>query len=317
MKTLALASLLFCLVLLGQPSRSQAGCGCDKLPPEPAAVIQNAAFPGMPVTFFYNKFKVGQTWTVVFHSASSTVSVQGSVVLKRTITDPTGSTKQPQLVIVVPDLPMGPTSLEVSMSKASFVVPKESFTVIGKPVMIAEQAGNYAVKNYTTGVGADGTLYISLGGLNQVCKPMEIRGLSTNYPLRFANWGDVVILNHQGFFIDSFDKPSADHFFIQPLSGGTSDRVDYFRHSFAQYCADHQPGGVKAIDPQDPNWHLDGTAHTDYSTLIFAISGRLSDGSIPKAGDASFALTLQASIGDNNEMWAHEKAEESVSGAGK
>lgn len=314
MKTLAFASLLFCLVLLGQLPRSQAGCGCDKPPPAPAAVIPNVAFPGMPVTFFYNKFEVGQTWTVVFHGASSTVSAKGSVVSKRTLTD---GTYQPQLVIVVPDLPMGPTSLEASMSKASFVVPKEFFTVIGKPVMIAEQAGNYAVKNYTTGVGADGTLYISLGGLNQVCKPMEFRARMNDYPLRFANWGDVVILNHQGFFIDSFDEQSADHFSIQPLGGRTSDRVDYFRHSFAQYCADHLPGGPKEVDPQDHNWHLDGTAHTDYSVLIFAINGHLSDGSTPKAGDASFALTLQASIGDNNETRAHEKEEESVRGASK
>ncbi len=141
---------------------------------------------------------------------------------------------------------------------------------------------------------------------------MEFRSTIKNYPLRFAD-GAVAILNSQGFFIDAFNQQSADHFLIQPLGGPTSDRLDYFRHSFEQYCADHQPGGAKEVDPQDPNWHLDGTVHTDYSTLILAISGRLDNGTTPQAGKVSFSLMLQASIGDNNETWAQEKPEESFS----
>ncbi|MBI3799913.1 MAG: hypothetical protein HY268_23435 [Deltaproteobacteria bacterium] len=312
MRTLALTSLLSCVLLLGQPVRLQAGCGCDKPPPAPAAVLPNAAFPGMPVTFFDDHLKVGQTWTVVFRNGSDVATVTTSVILKRALTDPSTPTYQPQLVITVPPFPVGPTRIEASAKKASFLVPAESCTVIGKPVVVAEQSGNYAVKNYVTGVGSDGTLYISLGGLNNVCAPMKFKAMLTNYPLRFAD-GAVAILNSQGFFIDAFTQQSADHFSIQPRGGSTSDRLDYFRHSFEQYCADHQPGGVKEVDPQDPNWHVDGTAHTDYSTLILAISGRLDDGTTLQAGAASFNLTLEASISDNNETWAQEKEEESLS----
>jgi hypothetical protein len=176
-------------------------------------------------------------------------------------------------------------------------------------VVASEQTGKYIVKHYVTGVGADGTLYISLGGLNNVCQPMEFRAVARGYPLRFAH-GAVAILNTQGFFIDALSPPSADHFVVAPQEGLASDDLGYFRHSFAQYCADHQPGGPKEVDPQDPNWHLDGTAHTDYSTLILAISGGLDDGTIPPAGPVSFDLMLQTQLGDPAQGWAQEKGEE-------
>lgn len=48
--TLTVASFLAGLFLLGGPATTQAGCGCDKPPPAPAAVIPHVAFPGMPVT---------------------------------------------------------------------------------------------------------------------------------------------------------------------------------------------------------------------------------------------------------------------------
>jgi hypothetical protein len=313
-RTIVLASLLAGALLLSGPHPAQAGCGCDKPPPAPAAVIPNAAFPGMPITLFHNSFQVGQMWNVGFHSGSATVTVKAVVVLKRTLTDPSGMTYKPQLVVSLPNLPMGPASIVASTENASLVVPQESFTVIGKPVVVAEQAGNYAIKNYTTGVGSDGTLYISLGGLNNVCKPIEFRTLMTNYPLRFAS-GDVVIVNFQGFLVDSLDAQSADHFFIAQQRGKTSNLLDYWRHTFEGYCANHQPGGAKEVDPQDLDWHLDGTPHTDYSTLIFAIAGHFNDGSLPKAGSVSFDLNVQAALGDNNEAWAQEKEEERVLGS--
>ena len=37
---------------LGWPPPVEAGCGCDKPPPEPAVVIPNVAFPGMTVQLF-------------------------------------------------------------------------------------------------------------------------------------------------------------------------------------------------------------------------------------------------------------------------
>jgi hypothetical protein len=306
----ALTALLFCLFLLSQPTPLHAGCGCDKPPPAPAAVIPPVAFPGMSVTLLHDSFQVGQTWTVVFRSGAAAVSVPSAVVAKRALADPQSPpTLHPQLIVPVPVLPLGPTQIEVFAGTDSFVVPAESFTLIGKPVVASELTGKFSVKHYVTGIGADGTLYISLGGLNNVCEPMEFNAYAKSYPLRFVD-GAVVILNRQGFLIDAFNQQSADHFSIQRGDGANTDLLNYFRHSFVQYCADHQPGGPKEVDPQDSNWHLDGTAHTDYSTLILAISGRLDEQTIPQAGEVSFELRFQTKVTDRNDIRAQEKGEE-------
>jgi hypothetical protein len=287
--------LLTTVLLVGSPPPADAGCGCDKPAPAPATVIPQAAFPGMPVTLFHESFRAGQAWKVTFQNNTTQVTATATVVSKRTLTDPTGATYVPQLVVAVPKINMGPARLTAVREKVSFSVAETQFTVIGKPVAVAEQAGSLLVKRYTTGVGADGTVYISVGGFNNVCQAMEFRAMLNNYPLRFGV-GDVAITNHQGFFIDALDTYSTDHFSILPPVGSTSNILDYFRHSFTQYCAAHQPGGLKEVDLQDQNWHRDGTAHTDYSTLIFAIAGHLVNGSAPRPGSASFDLQLQADM---------------------
>lgn len=302
-------TLLVSLLLIDQPIAVYAGCGCDKPAPAPATIIPNVAFPGMLVTLFHDSFQEGQTWEITFQNDATLVTVPAIVVSKRMLTDPTGTTYTPQLVVAVPNIAVGPTRVTAFREGASFTVLEPSFTVIGKPVAVAEQAGAFLVKKYTTGVGMDGTLYLSVAGLNNVCQAMEFRTMLKNYPLRFG-MGDVAITNHQGFFIDALDTYSADHFNIQPSGGPNSNRLDYFRHSFTQYCAAHQPGGVKEVDPQEMNWHRDGTAHTDYSILIFAIAGHFDNGSEPSPGSASFDLHLQTTIGNNNEIWAQEREEE-------
>jgi len=267
----------------------------------------------MSVTLFHPGLQEGQPWTVVFRNGGASAEVSTTVVSKRDLTDPpdrqSPPTYQPQLVVPVPNLSKGPTEIEAFTDTDSFVVPRESFTVIGKPVVVSEHTGKFLAKKYVTGIGSDGTLYVSLGGLNNVCEPMEFKALARSYPLRFAD-GAVVMFNSQGFFIDAFNQQSADHFSIQRVDGANTDLLNYFRHSFVQYCADHQPGGPKAVDPQDPNRHLDGTVHTDYSTLIFAISGRLDNQTIPQAGEVSFDLKLQTEVTDRNEIRAQEKGEE-------
>ncbi|NOT54234.1 MAG: hypothetical protein HOP18_06475 [Deltaproteobacteria bacterium] len=290
-----LTVLLTAVLLVGPARSAQAGCGCDKPAPAPATIIPQAAFSGMPVTLFHNSFQAGQAWKVTFQNNTTRLTTTATVVSKRTLTDPTGATRVPQLVVAVPKVSMGPTRITATRDGFSFTVSEAQFTVIGKPVAVAEQAGSLVVKKYATGVGADGTVYLSVAGFNNVCQAMEFRATLDNYPLRFG-MGDAAITNHQGFFVDALDTYSADHFSILPPVGTSSNILDYFRHSFAQYCVDHQSGGIKEVDAQDPNWHRDGTAHTDYSTLIFAISGRLSNGSTPKPGAATFDLQLQANV---------------------
>src|SRR5216684_8566243 len=112
------------------------------------------------------------------------------------------------------------------------------------------------------------------------------------YPLRFSD-GDVLIFNSQGYFIDSLTSVTHSHFSINPGDASTSNTLSYDRHSFAKYCADHQPGGPNEVDPSHPNWHLNGTPHVDYWIVIFAINGHFANGSAQRPGAVSVHLDLR------------------------
>ena len=315
LRTLVLASFLSSIAFLGQSEWAQAGCGCDKPAPAPAMIIPDVAYSGMKVTLFNDFLQEGQTWTVTFQNGATSVQTNATVVAKQALTDPTGQTTQPQLVVPVPyGFPMGPTTILVAKNGLQFSVPSHSFTVIGAPIVISEHAGNYTYNNYKTGVGADGTLYFTVGGLQNVCKPIKFTTVLKNYPLRFGS-GDIVILNHQGFFVDALDAQSADHFSVKDAQNKKSDTLVYFRHSFAKYCESHLSGGVKEISAQNPDWHLDGTPHTDYSAIIFAIAGAFDNGAQPQPGSVSFNVQMTAKVGNGNAGWAREQEEENVLGS--
>ncbi|NOT57975.1 MAG: hypothetical protein HOP18_25505 [Deltaproteobacteria bacterium] len=314
---MAIKQLFFVALILGtvgsHTATVHAGCGCDKPPPTPAAAVPHVAFAGMPVTFFDSNMHVGQTWTVTFEQHGAAVgSVTAPVVSRRDLTNPSSTTSVPQLVVTLPELPAGPTRAVVSTTAtgASFIVPEDKFTAIAKPVMVAEQDTDYSVDNYATGIGTDGTVYVSVGGLNGVCEAMEFRAVLPNYPLRVTS---IAILNAQGFFIDALQGQSAPHFQLESQQGASSDILHYFRHSFAQYCLTHLPGGAKEVDPTDPHWHRDGTPHVDYSTLIFAFSGQV-NGTTPSAGNAALTVDLETQLGDGTNAWEVEREEEITSG---
>jgi hypothetical protein len=151
-------------------------------------------------------------------------------------------------------------------------------------------------------------VYLSIGGLDKICRPIKLSAWAEDLPLRFSG-GPVVVYNQQGFLIDAFTPQSADRFLINRGRGGRSDRLDYFRHSFAQYCQNHRPGGAKEVDPADTNWHRDGTPHVDYSTLTFAIVGQV-NGSLRSPGRTSADLSLMTQLGSGAEPWAIEQPEE-------
>ncbi|HEV8716290.1 MAG TPA: hypothetical protein VGX03_26120, partial [Candidatus Binatia bacterium] len=221
MRALALISLLFSLLLLGQPSQSQAGCGCDKPPPAPAAVIPNFAPGGTQATFFYDGLQLGQQWVVTFQRGSTTISARGFVVLQRAITD--GQTRL-QLVVTVPTkAAVGPTRIVASTPTASFVVPEESFTVVGKPLAVSELEIGYDVNDYRTAVGSDGTLYIGVGGLADVCKAMTFSATILKMtPGGTLQADKVVVFNSQGYLLDD-SVNGADHFSFK------SNKVSYWR----------------------------------------------------------------------------------------
>lgn len=306
---LIVISFLSSLLLLGRSSLALAGCGCDKPPPAPAIVIPQVAFSGLPVTLFHSSLQVGQTWTITFRSRGATRTVTAAVVSRRALTDPSGATQEPQLIVTVPDIPVGPTSLTASSDGSSFTVAKNAFTVIARPLMVSEQDTQYTVQRYEAVVGADGNLYMSVGGLNDVCKAMEFRARSPRFPLRVTQ---MTIFNAQGFFIDSYGPQSAEHFVVEPGAGAKSDLLHYFRHSFSQYCADHQAGGSKEVDPSDPNWHLDGTPHVDYATLIFVLAGEMRGRPLRGGRRIFLALEVQTRLGDGTGAWEIEREEEVI-----
>lgn len=265
----------------------------------------------MVVTFFHASFAVGQDWRVAFSNGSTTLTTTGTVTSKRDLADVSGHSFSLQLVVTVPSLPPGPTQIVVSSETDSFTVSPDIFTLVGRPVSVAEQTGKYETSSYVTGVGADGTLYLSVGGLANVCQAMKFKISLPRYPLRFG-LGDIVVFNAQGFLIDSLDATSVNRFFFVPEHSQRSDRLIYFRHFFAQYCAAHQHGGAKEVDPLDTNWHRDGTPHVDYSTLIFAVAGHLDNSVGLTPGATSFALNMETVLGDGVEPWESEQEEESV-----
>lgn len=308
--------VLVLLALLARPSFASAGCGCDKPPPKPAALIPSVAAPGMPITFFDRRFARNQKWEVLFTSGTTSITTTAVVVKKRDITVPSGKKVDGQLVVVVPNLPPGPTSIEVFRNRhVEMKVPAESFVVIGNLIGVSQQNNELELERYSTGVGADGTLYMGVGnvnggvgGLNRVCDPMKFHSALDGYPLRFGD-GDVLIFNGQGYFIDSLTPASHNHFFINPGGPQTSDQLTYERHSFQQYCIDHAPGGSKQIDPKDPNWHLDGTPHVDYSIVIFAINGHFDSGATQAPGPISSQMNMETELGDGTGDWEPEPDE--------
>jgi hypothetical protein len=159
----------------------------------------------------------------------------------------------------------------------------------------------YDVNDYRTAVGSDGTLYIGVGGLADVCKAMAFSATIMNMTPRGTLQADnIVIFNSQGYLLDdSINR--ADHFSFE------SNKLAYWRHSFDTYCTTHQFGGSQEVDPNDPNWHLNGTPHVDYSTLIFAIAGHSTNGAALPPGQVIFDIHLQSAPASNMPEMSEER----------
>ena len=69
---------LVILVALVTPLPVSAGCGCDKPPLAPAAVVPNFAFPGMTVTLFDSRLQAGQQGSVAADLSLNTQFAPGS-----------------------------------------------------------------------------------------------------------------------------------------------------------------------------------------------------------------------------------------------
>lgn len=315
-----------------EPLAAPLALASPPLPAPQVSVLPHMAFPGMTVSIFSHEFEADQTWQVTFQNGERQVTQTNVPVslqwdLWDINADGTRKTKTPRLVVTLPArLPPGPTSITISGSSRSvpLSIPASEFAVIGKPIMVAEQTAKIRAKNYAAAVGTiavdkyiqdgqertslsvapEGRLYIALGGLDKVCKPMNFKALIKDNPLRFS-YGDVSIINTQGFLIEDLGPETSDHFTPRSNAGypNKSDRFDYWRHSFVDYCAEHQVHGLKEIDPADPYWHLDGTPHVDYATLIFVIAAHKDDSSTPPVGPTILNLKVETEVDGEHGDW--------------
>jgi hypothetical protein len=289
-----LSLALFCcnFLIIGNPRPVQAGCGCQKPSPPPAAIFPNATYVGAPVMLLHSALQNGQLYTVTFTSTNGTAAtVQTHAVNRRDIAD--GQYK-PQLAVSLPNVPMGPTSITIQQNDGPIVtVLDDSFlTVVPQPVVVPNQVGQYTFSAFQTAVSREGVIYLSLD-LTNVTMPMVFRAQAKGYPLRFTGQS-AIFYNIQGYLMQLLDGSIPGLFSINaPNSTSDSDILQYSRHEFNTYFLQHEERQPHALDQTDPNWHVDGTPHVDHNHLILALTARLNDGSLPVPGvTPTFQLSL-------------------------
>ena len=285
-------------LLLGTPSRTQAGCGCEKPPPILAAVRPSATYAGALVSLFSDAFDAGASYEVTFtamNGVAATVSATATVA--RDLAD---GVEKPQLQVDLPALPLGPAGITVRASESSaplLTIPDRDFIVAPSPVALPLQYGEWSYPATSLAVDRDGVAYLSLD-LTGMTQPLVFEAEMDGYPLRFSS-RDVVFTNTQGFLMQLLVQPQSGEaipgMFVYPATASTkSDRLHYSRHEFRTYFLDHYERSPHAVDSTG-NWHADGSRHVDHDHLVVAIIGAFADGSVPGPGSTpAFTLRMKA-----------------------
>ena len=269
---------------------AQAGCGCEKPPPNLASVRPNATYAGTKVALFSPSFVVGQVYSVDFLSGttSARATVTATVTSRRDLAD---AKYKPTLSLTVPALPLGPTRINVHLSNLTtnvLVITDDAFTVVPQPVALPQDLGTGTYPNFTAAIGRDGTFYISLD-MTAIGLPRLFRAQAKGYPLSFTN-DDVTFYNTQGFLMQLLTANMPGLWSITSANSTVdSDLLMYSRHEFDTYYLQHAERQPHQIVNDD--WHLDGTRHVDHNHLILAIGGVLPNGVLPVPG-ATPAFTL-------------------------
>ena len=292
--TLTIASLLQ-LLIMSLPTLTLGGCGCDKPPSLPAILQPSATYPGMSVVVSDSRLQSGQSYRVVFlsRSARESVTVHVEAATRRSIAT---RKYEPQLVIPVPSLPQGPASISVwqeGHNEAVLLIPDTDFTVVSRPIVIPEQGGTYRYTNVRAAVGHDGVVRLSLD-LSQVRLPLVVEAQAQGYPLRFEA-EQVSFYNTQGILMQLLGQGMPGLFSVGvATSSDMSTMLRYSRHEFNTFYLQHGEKQAHLIDPQDANWHQDGTPHIDHDHLIVAIRAVLPGNTVPTAGvSPPFTLVLR------------------------
>ena len=288
---LALAALLTCAAVFATPPPVQAGCGCTKPAPAPAAMRPNVTYGGHKVTLFHSSLVNGGSYTVKFTAMNGTsASVTGTAVNKRDLAD---AVYKNQLTVNAPTtLPLGPVGITVTQAGQTtpfLSIPDTSFTLAPQPIVVPNQVGTYSYQNYQAAVGRDGRTYISLD-ITGISMARTFKAQAKGWPLRFTK-DSTVFYNTQGFLMQLASAPIPGLFSINSGTTADSDIAQYARHEFNTYLLQHAEHLPHAVDATDGNWHQDGTRHIDHDHLILTIAGTV-NGAAPAAG-ATPAFTLQ------------------------
>jgi hypothetical protein len=271
-------------------SPATAGCGCDKPAPARAAIRPFVGHVGERITLFSADFVEGQTYKVEFASLDSGVSdwSAGKARVKRDLAD---AEPRVQLVVAVPDVPLGPARITV-VNRAGVVMqlPDTEFTVTGDPIPLHDFAESITRSAFKAGVGRDGTLYIPVD-VSEVRNATSFVAQGLDYELAFGP-DDVTMYNEQGFLMQRLDPKDPGLFHIEGGTDGASHVLGYWRHEFRTYQQEHRRIKDRYLS-DDPAWHDDGTRHVDHDHIVVAIHGTLPDGGAPHAGSTPpFTLVL-------------------------
>jgi cytoskeletal protein CcmA (bactofilin family) len=303
-----LAAGLTALVLgMAQVPPAEAGCGCEKAPPDEASIRPNATFSGSDVRIFDDALQVGATYRVDFVSGTTNAvaGVDTVAVAQFDLADADRKLEDrelvTQLVVTLPELPLGPTAVRVTrvgQGAPLFEIEDDALTVVAQPLAMTAELGEYTLENVRGAVGRDGTVYIALDLLG-ITLPRVFRAQALGYPLRFRS-KDLAFYNTQGFLMQLLNKKMPGLHSIETVTSSDSDILLYSRHEFATYFMQHGERALHQVS-SDQNWHLDGSPHIDHDHLILAIAGELANGSMPVPG-ATPPLTFHVGTHSNFEQ---------------
>jgi cytoskeletal protein CcmA (bactofilin family) len=288
-----LGLILATLIVVERPRPAAAGCGCTKPPPPPAQVRPRAASPGGEVRIFSHHLVVGSPYRVTFTSAAGATAERSSTaIFARDLADAKG---KPQLVVALPELPLGPARIDVTPAGSTtpiFSATDASLTVLPMPIAMPNERGAFRVPGYRAAVSRDGEVLMAFD-LTGVTMPLVVRAKAAGYPLRFSG-EDMVFSNVQGFTMQLLDESMPGLFSVHTTSSTDSDQFQYSRHEFNTYFLEHEERAAHQRDPKDPNWHVDGTPHIDHDHLVLSIDGSIG-GAVPPAGSTpAFDLIIEA-----------------------
>src|SRR5689334_6126 len=181
-----LLTILSALAAVTAHQSAQAGCGCDKPPPQVASVRPSFAYPGAPITFFA-RFVEGASYVATFTSSMTGEShaVSGVAVRRRDLAD---RAPKVQVEVPMPQLPLGPVSIVVASADATTTllsIPDTDFTAAAAPLPVPNELGTWELPGAQGAVSRDGVVYIALD-LDQMQDPMVVTAQALGYPLRFT-----------------------------------------------------------------------------------------------------------------------------------